>query len=308
MGGLARRMTGWLGGVGGTGGSLGGLQETNEMMGKLIRDRDELSKRLADESAARKRAEQGMRELERKLKIGSARDQLESRKARDAAGKLEARKEEINEMRAMLQHQTLEIKRLESNDAKKSKQLGILERKLSQYEDSFLKLETRNVQDHLRMQAMGEAKNKAEEEKSTYRAMLETAHERWLKERQRMIGDAVAATENFRHVNSEQQKVIITQKRRLEEVTARAEEADMYKEKAHELMELIAGMGGAPPGGAAAAAAAAAAGARDAEAREGGGWRAVVGRRFCAREFDGGGGGRRREGARLAVGESADVR
>ena len=65
-----------------------------------------------------------------------------------------------------------------------------------------------------------------------------------------MIGDAVAATENFRHVNSEQQKVIITQKRRLEEVTARAEEADMYKEKAHELMELIAGMGGAPPGGA----------------------------------------------------------
>ena len=220
------------------------------MMGKLIRDRDELSKRLADESAARKRAEQGMRELERKLKIGSARDQLESRKARDAAGKLEARKEEINEMRAMLQHQTLEIKRLESNDAKKSKQLGVLERKLSQYEDSFLKLETRNVQDHLRMQAMGEAKNKAEEEKSTYRAMLETAHERWLKERQRMIGDAVAATENFRHVNSEQQKVIITQKRRLEEVTARAEEADMYKEKAHELMELIAGMGGAPPGGA----------------------------------------------------------
>ena len=75
-----------------------------------------------------------MRELERKLKIGSARDQLESRKARDAAGKLEARKEEINEMRAMLQHQTLEIKRLESNDAKKGKQLGILERKLSQYE------------------------------------------------------------------------------------------------------------------------------------------------------------------------------
>ena len=65
-----------------------------------------------------------------------------------------------------------------------------------------------------------------------------------------MIGDAVAATENFRHVNSEQQKVIITQKRRLEEVTARAEEADMYKEKAHELMELIAGMGGAPPGSA----------------------------------------------------------
>ena len=268
MGGLARRMTGWLGGVGGTGGSLGGLQETNEMMGKLIRDRDELSKRLADESAARKRAEQGMRELERKLKIGSARDQLESRKARDAAGKLEARKEEINEMRAMLQHQTLEIKRLESNDAKKSKQLGVLERKLSQYEDSFLKLETRNVQDHLRMQAMGEAKNKAEEEKSTYRAMLETAHERWLKERQRMIGDAVAATENFRHVNSEQQKVIITQNRRLEEVTARAEEADMYKEKAHELMELIAGWGDAARRRAAATAAAAAA-RRDAEAREG---------------------------------------
>ena len=137
------------------------------------------------------------------------------------------------------------------------------------------------------MRAMGEAKNKAEEKSTS--AMLETARERQLKERQRMISDAVAATENFRHVNSEQQKVIITQKRRLD--AARAEEADMYKEKAHELMELIAGMRCSPEHRRRRAAAAAAAGGATPK-REGGGRCAVVGRRFCG-GFDGGEGGPR---------------
>ncbi len=47
------------------------------------------------------------------------------------------------------------------------------------------------MRDRTRMEEMGKAKNKAEEEKNVYREMLGQAHERWLRERQELFRDAL---------------------------------------------------------------------------------------------------------------------
>ena len=99
--------------------------------------------------------------------------QVETRKGKDLTESLTRKKEELAGMRAALSAQTIEINRLQSEHGTKDKRLNELEKKLSAYDDSFYSLEARNVRDRTRMEEMGKAKAKAEEERSVYRLMLE---------------------------------------------------------------------------------------------------------------------------------------
>ena len=81
---------------------------------------------------ARKKFEAAYRELERKTELNQATTKLESRKNRDINDTLSRRKEEIAEMRQMMQHQTIEISNLQAGKAKLEKRVGQYEEKLRQ--------------------------------------------------------------------------------------------------------------------------------------------------------------------------------
>lgn len=87
---------------------------------------------LVSAHRARKKFEAAYRELERKTELNQATTKLESRKNRDINDTLSRRKEEIAEMRQMMQHQTIEISNLQADKAKLEKRVGQYEKKLSQ--------------------------------------------------------------------------------------------------------------------------------------------------------------------------------
>ena len=138
---------------------------------------------MAAETEARKRLEAEKRELERKLNMGSATSQVETRSHRQIAEALSRTKDEVGEKTRIMQNQTIEIANLQNTKTALERRILALEKKISQYDDSFYALEARNVRDKTRMEEMGKAKSRAEEEKNICRLMLEQAHERWLKER-----------------------------------------------------------------------------------------------------------------------------
>ena len=215
------------------------VEETSAMLSLVTKDREKLSQKLASETEARKRLETEKRELERKIRLGSATSQLETRKTRDVAEALARKKDEIAEMRQMLQHQTLEIASLQSNKAASRKRIAELEKKISQYDDSFYALEARNVRDRTKMEEMGKAKNKAEEEKSVFRLMLEQAHERALKERQELRRDAQSKIEaSAARIRVKQQRIVQLEKQ-LKEKAQVEEEVRMYREQCSALMEQL---------------------------------------------------------------------
>ena len=110
------------------------IEETSAMLSLVTKDREKLSQRLAAETDIRKRLESEKRELERKLRLGSATNQLETRKAREMNDALGRKKDEMTELRQMLQRQTIEITNLQAANAAKDKRLQELERKMSQYD------------------------------------------------------------------------------------------------------------------------------------------------------------------------------
>lgn len=126
------------------------MEETSSMLSLVTKDRERLGQRLAAEQEARRRAEAEKRELERRLQMGSASSQVETRKGRGTAEALARKKEEVAEMRSMMQHQTLEIGSLQAAKAALDRRLLSLEKKLSQYDDAFYALEARNVRDKTR--------------------------------------------------------------------------------------------------------------------------------------------------------------
>ena len=110
------------------------IEETSAMLSLVTKDREKLGQRLATETEARKRLESEKRELERRLRLGSATSQLETRKTREMGDVLTRKKDELGELRQMLQRQTIEITNLQAATASKDKRLQELERKMSQYD------------------------------------------------------------------------------------------------------------------------------------------------------------------------------
>jgi len=218
------------------------MEETSAMLSLVTKDREKLSQKLASETEARKRLETEKRELERKLRLGSATSQLETRKNRDAGEALSRKKDELAEMRQMLQHQTLDIANLQASKVISEKRIVELEKKISQYDDSFYALEARNVRDRTKMEEMGKAKNQAEEEKNVYRLMLEQAHERALKERQELRRDAQSKIEaSAARIRVKQQRIVQLEKQ-LREKAQVEEEVKMYKQQCSALMEQLSAM------------------------------------------------------------------
>jgi len=207
------------------------------MLSLVTKDREKLSQRLATEIEMRKRLEGEKRELERKLRLGSATSQVETRKGKDLAESLTRKKEELAGMRAALSAQTMEINRLQSEHAPKDKRLAELEKKLSAYDDSFYSLEARNVRDRTRMEEMGKAKTKAEEERSVYRLMLEQAHERALKERQDLRREAQSKLEASANRGRARKARIAALEKELREKSQVEEEKNAYREQCSVLME-----------------------------------------------------------------------
>lgn len=206
------------------------------MLSLVTKDREKLSQKLATETEARKRLEAEKRELERKLRLGSATSQLESRKNRDVGEALSRKKDELGEMRQMLQHQAQDIANLHASKAVSDKRIIELEKKISQYDDSFYALEARNVRDRTKMEEMAKAKNQAEEEKNVYRLMLEQAHGRALKERQELRRDAQSKIEaSAARIRMKQQRIVQLEKT-LREKADLEEEVKMYREQNAELM------------------------------------------------------------------------
>lgn len=104
-------------------------------------------------------------------------------------------------------------------------------------QDSFYSLEARNVRDRTKMEEMGKAKSRAEEERAIYRLMLEQAHERAQKERQELRRDAQAKLEqSTARVRSKKQRVQALEKE-LREKAQVEEEKNAYQEQCHALME-----------------------------------------------------------------------
>jgi len=207
------------------------------MLSLVTKDREKLSQRLAAETDIRKRLESEKRELERKLRLGSATNQLETRKAREMNEALGRKKDEMTELRQMLQRQTIEITNLQAANAAKDKRLQELERKMSQYDDSFYSLEARNLRDRTKMEEMGKAKGRAEDERAIYRHMLEQAHERALKERQELRRDAQSKLEaSSARVKQKKQRVLLLEKE-LREKSQVDEEKEAYREQCQALME-----------------------------------------------------------------------
>jgi len=219
------------------------MQETSAMLSLVTKDREKLSQKLAAETEARKKLEVEKRELERKMRIGSATSQLETKKTRDVGEALARKKDEITEMRQMLQNQTLDIANLQQSKAAANKRIAELEKKISQYDDSFYALEARNVRDRTKMEEMTKAKNQAEEEKNVYRLMLEQAHERSLKERQELRRDAHSKIEaSAARIRVKQQRIVQLEKQ-LHEKAQVEEEVKMYREQYNALAEQFSGGG-----------------------------------------------------------------
>ena len=112
-----------------------------------------------------------------------------------------------------------------------------MEKKLSQYDDSFHALEAKSVRDRTRMEEMGKAKAKAEEEREIYRSMLETAHERGLRERQELRKDAQNKLEQSSGRNRDKKERIRELEKALKEHGQVEEEKNAYKEQCMALME-----------------------------------------------------------------------
>ncbi len=207
------------------------------MLSLVTKDRERLSHKLAAETQARKKVELEKRELERRIKLGSATSQLEARKTRDVADALLRKKDEMAEIRSMLAHQTLEAERLATACASKDKRIASLEKKMSAYDDSFYSLEARNVRDRTRMEEMAKAKLKAEDEKNIFRHMLEQAHERSLKERHELRRDAQAKIESSSsRIRAKKARIAELEKELLERRQVE-EEKNQYREQCSALME-----------------------------------------------------------------------
>lgn len=226
------------------------------MLSVVTKDRERLGQRLAAETEARKRLEAEKRELERKLNMGSATSQVETRSHRQIAEALSRTKDEVGEKTRIMQHQTIEIANLQNTKTALERRILALEKKISQYDDSFYALEARNVRDKTRMEEMGKAKSRAEEEKNICRLMLEQAHERWLKERSDLRKDALQKIQTNAARVREQRMQIAELQQAHRAQRQLAEEAKMYKEQCTVLMEKLsrAGVGGgttpaASPGG-----------------------------------------------------------
>jgi len=206
------------------------LEETGAMLALVTKDREKLRERLATETDARKRLEVEKREMERKMRLGSAASQVETRKGRSVAEELLRKKDELAQLKQMMQTQALEITSLQSANAAKEKRLHELEKKMSQYDDSFYALEARNVRDRTKMEEMGKAKTRAEEERSVYRLMLEQAHERALRERTELRRDAQSKQEAITaRLRTKKQRVAHLEK---EKTQHDDELAQAHKEKA----------------------------------------------------------------------------
>jgi len=215
------------------------MEETSAMLSLVTKDREKLSQKLAKETEARKRLEAEKKELEKRMRIGSAASQLETRKTRDVGEELARKKDEIAELRQMLQHQTLEIANVQQAKGASDKRIAELEKKISQYDDSFYALEARNVRDRTKMEEMAKAKNQAEEEKNVFRLMLEQAHERALKERQELRRDAHSKIEaSAARIRVKQQRLVQLEKQ-LREKAQVEEEVKMYREQCNALMEQL---------------------------------------------------------------------
>jgi chromosome segregation ATPase len=217
--------------------SSSSVEETATMLAAVSRDREKLSGRLAAEADARKRLEAEKRELESKLRLGSTTSDFNSRKAQGVQHKLTRQKEELAEMRTMLQQQTIEIGNLHAAARTRDKRMVDLEKKLWQYDDSFYSLEARNVRDRTRMEEMGKAKAKAEAERSVCRFMLEQVHERGLQERQELRKDAQAKLDASAHRNRTKKRRISLLEKELREKAQIEEEKKAYKEQCAALME-----------------------------------------------------------------------
>mmetsp|Transcript_3156 Transcript_3156/g.9612 ORF Transcript_3156/g.9612 Transcript_3156/m.9612 type:complete len:1277 (+) Transcript_3156:392-4222(+) len=231
--------------------TMSSMEETSAMLSLVTKDRERLGQKLAAETEARKRAEAEKRELERRLTMGSDTSQVGTRKTRDIAERLARKTDEVKEMREMMQHQALEIANLrKENGALKRLNVG-LEKKVSQYDDSFHTLEARNVRDRTMMDEFAKAKDRAQEEKNIYRLMLEQAHERYLRERHEMRKDAQERIEESTLLIKQQRARISDIEQRLHAQTQIAEEVKMYKEQCIVLMEKLSARhmsaGGASP-------------------------------------------------------------
>ena len=207
------------------------------MLELVTKDREKLRERLAAETEARKRLDAEKRELERKLGMGSAASHVETRKARDTVQQLARKKEELAEMRSMLQQQSIEIGNLTKAQQQKDRKLHELEKKMSQYDDSFYSLEARNVRDRTRMEEMSKAKARAEEERSVYREMLEQVHERGLKDRQELRRDAQSKLETVSARARARKARILLLEKELRERSQVEEEKNAYREQCSALME-----------------------------------------------------------------------
>ena len=84
------------------------VEETSQMLAAVTKDREKLTQRLAAETDARKRLEREKRELEVKLSASGATSDVNSRKALNVHAQLARKKEELSELRAMMQQQTIE--------------------------------------------------------------------------------------------------------------------------------------------------------------------------------------------------------
>ena len=153
------------------------VDETAQMLQAVTKDREKLSKRLQEETDARKRLEVERRELESKLTTAGVSTSVNSRKTKDVHASLARKTEELKELKRMFQEQANEVSHLQSNALAKDKKLGEMDKKLSQFDDQFYALEARNVRDRTKFEEMSKAKNKAEEERSIYRLMLEQCYE-----------------------------------------------------------------------------------------------------------------------------------
>ncbi|KAL1496526.1 hypothetical protein AB1Y20_016479 [Prymnesium parvum] len=213
------------------------MEETSEMLSLVTKDREKLSQRLAAETELRKRLEVEKRELERKMGIGSAHSQLETRKTRDVEVALARKKEEVAKLKRELHQQTGDIASIQESKAAAEKRIVELEKKISDYDDNFYALEARNVRDRTKMEEMAKAKQQAEEEKNIYRQMLEQAHERALKERQELRREAHGKIEaSAARIRVKQQRIVQLEKQ-LREKEQDLEEVKMYKEQFMQLTE-----------------------------------------------------------------------
>ena len=88
-----------------------------------------------------------------------------------------------------------------------------------------------------RMEEMGKAKAKAEEERSMYRRMLEQVHERGLQERQELRKDAQAKLVASANRNRAKKSRISLLEKELREKAQVEEEKNAYKEQCAALME-----------------------------------------------------------------------